>query len=100
MKHKIENEYDYMIALSEREADHARSLLGETRGTGDYWREKAAAKIAEFCEANEKLIRRFAELKLYHPEAGAAMEAKWPHLRSLSDAARAAFDEHRSKTGQ
>lgn len=100
MKHKIENEFDYLVALAERESDHADEIRQDASNANDYWREKAAAKLAEFCKAHERFMRLFAELKLYHPEAAAPMEARWTHLKSLSDGAKKEYDDYRNKNGQ
>jgi hypothetical protein len=90
---KIENEYDLLVARAEAETNKARDVLLEARSRDDYWQEKIAAKLADFCETQEKSVRLYAEAKLYYPELGDLIEKRWPHYRSLGDEGRQKFSE-------
>ena len=93
MRHRIANEFDYMIARAERETEHARKILADMRAANDYWREKPAAKLVTFCEFNEKILRLYAEMKLYHPETAELIEERWPHYKSLHEYAKREYLE-------
>lgn len=88
MRHKISNELDLLVARAEAETDKARDILSSARIAEDYWREKVAAKLVEFCEHEEKAMRLYVESKLYHPELGDLIEKRWPHFRAARDDAR------------
>jgi len=90
---KIENEYDYLVARAEAETNKAREILVEARSRNDYYQEKIAAKLVDFCEAEEKSIRLFAEAKLYYPDLGDLIEKRWPHFRAFGDEARLQLGE-------
>ncbi|NUM45613.1 MAG: hypothetical protein HUU38_12985, partial [Anaerolineales bacterium] len=68
MEHKIQDAYDYLVAKAQLETDLARDLLEKARGTNDYHREKAAAKLLAFHENEEEMITLYVEAKLYYPE--------------------------------
>ncbi|HVS79820.1 MAG TPA: hypothetical protein VHF05_02485 [Candidatus Paceibacterota bacterium] len=90
---KIENEYDYLVAKAEAETNKAREILLEARERNDYYQEKVAAKLLEFCETQEKSVRLYAEARLYYPDLGDLIEKRWPQYRSLSDEARLKLGE-------
>lgn len=92
MKNEITNEIEYMVARAQAETDMARHLLEEVREEGDYWKEKAAAKMLVFQESEEKMLTLYAELKSYHPELAEALEARKPHLLELLEEAKQRFD--------
>jgi len=85
MKHKITNELDYLVARAELESDFAQKILKEVRAGNDYWKEKAAAKLALFCEHHEKMLRLYVELKIYYPELTQTLEEKWNYLKELHE---------------
>lgn len=88
MKHKITNEYDFLVAHSELETNKAREVLTSARESNDYYKEKIAAKLVDFCEAQERAIRLYVEARLYHPELGDLIEKRWPQYRALADDAK------------
>lgn len=88
MKHPIGNEIEYLVALSQAETDMTRHLLEEARSSGDYWKEKAAAKMLAFQESEEKMLTLYGELRSYHPDLAAAVEERKPYLVDLLDDAR------------
>ena len=71
---------DYMIALAELETEAARRVVESARDEEDYYKEKAAAKMLAFFEHDERSIRMYAEVKLYHPEIADLLEGERPHL--------------------
>lgn len=89
--HKISNEYDFLVAQSELETDKAREVLKKARDDGDYWKEKMAAKLVDFCVEQERAMRLYAEAKTDYPELGDLMDSRWPHLRGLAETARERF---------
>ena len=95
MRHGITNEFDYLIAKAERETEHARKILAEAREANDYWQEKAAAKLAAFCESQERLMRLYAELRLYHPDMADALVRRWPSFKTLEDTIKREYEEFR-----
>lgn len=93
MRHKIQNEYDLLVAKAEAETNKARGILEEARTRDDYYQEKIAAKLTAFCESEEQSVRLYAEAKLNYPELGELIEKRWPHFRSLCDEARLKLGE-------
>ena len=96
MKYPIENEFDYLVAEAQKVTDEARKILSEARQSGDYYREKLAAKLAEFCEAEEKYITRFVELKVHYPELAQTIESRRTHLKEIIDQAKVKYDQFKS----
>jgi len=92
MKHEISNEIEYLVARAQAETDMARHMLEEAREEGDYWKEKAAAKLFAFQEHDEKMLTLYAELKAYHPELAEAVEERKPHLLELLAEAKQRFE--------
>ncbi len=87
MRHKITNQLDYMVARAQMETDIAREVLERARLSGEYHKEKAAAKLVAFHENEEKLIILYAEAKAYYPDIADVMERRRPHLKDLYDEA-------------
>ena len=88
MKRQIENEYDYLVAQAEAKTDNARQILSSARNGNDYWKEKVAAKLVEFCEHEEKAVRLYAEAKTGLPELGNLIDKHWPEYSKLAEEAR------------
>jgi hypothetical protein len=89
MSNQIRNEYDHLVAHAEKATDNARAVLKDARDTNDYWKEKVAAKLVEFCEHEEKAMRLYAEAKMSMPELGDLIERHWPKFREVAEEARA-----------
>ncbi len=96
MKHPIKNEGDYLVAEAQKVTDIARGILTEARGNKDYYQEKIAAKLVEFCEAEEKYLSRYVELKIYYPELAKAVEERREHLLSIMERAKIKYAELKS----
>lgn len=96
MQHPIRNECDYLVAEAQKVTDKAREVLAEAQSDKDYYQEKIAAKLVEFCEAEEKYLSRYAELKLYYPELAKAVEERRAHLLSIIDRAKIKYAELKS----
>ncbi|MCK5590852.1 MAG: hypothetical protein KAI72_02745 [Candidatus Pacebacteria bacterium] len=97
MKYAIKNEVDYMVARARAQTDAVRKLLKDTQKENDYWKEKAAAKLVEFHEHEEKIISLYAEMKSYHPELAQALEKRHPYLLDLVNNARGQWEEQRRR---
>jgi hypothetical protein len=65
-------------------------------GEGDYWREKAAAKLAAFLDIEQQFLSRLAELREEYPDLADALEARKRHLAALTREARAMYAEWQS----
>ena len=96
MKYPIENEYDYLVAEAQKLVIEAKKILAAARQSGDYYREKLAAKLVEFCEAEEKYISRFVELKVHYPELAQTIESRRTHLKEIIDQAKIKYDQFKS----
>ena len=96
MKHSINNEGDYLVAEAQKVTDQAREILDEARGRKDYYQEKIAAKLVEFCEAEEKYLSRYVELRVYYPELATAVEERRQHLLSIIERAKIKYAELKS----
>src|SRR3989344_8559706 len=96
MKYPIENEYDYLVAEVQKLSDGARQTLAEARASGDYYREKLAAKLVEFCEAEEKYFSRYVELKLDYSELAKTLEERRTYLVEIMNQAKAKYDQLKS----
>jgi hypothetical protein len=92
MKHQITNEIEYLVARAQAETDMAQHALEEARAAGDYWREKAAAKLLAFQKADEKMLTLYAEFKTYYPELADAVEYRKPHMLEILAEAKQRFD--------
>lgn len=99
MRRKISNEFDFLVARSEAETDKAREILESARRENDYYREKIAAKLVEFCEHAEKAARLYAEAKSEYPDLAGLIEKRWPHYRALADEARAKLADLQDENG-
>ncbi|MEA1929720.1 MAG: hypothetical protein U9M92_02490 [Patescibacteria group bacterium] len=87
MRHKIEDECDYLVAEAQKVTDQARKILDEAKEANDYYREKLAAKLVAFCEAEEKYFSHYIELKLYYPDLAKTIESHRSHLREIMNQA-------------
>ena len=92
MKTKITNEFDYLVAESQRLVAEAEKILTEARAAGDYYREKVAAKLVEFCRAETDYFRRYVELKLDYPDLAGTIESKRSYLADLITQAKIKYE--------
>ncbi len=83
MTYKITSPVDEMVARAEAERIAAESIVDEVREMKKYHHEKASLKVLAFYEAHEKMVRRYAELKAYHPALAKVIEEQRPYLLEL-----------------
>ena len=96
MKYSIQNEIEYLVAEAQAQTDIARHLLTEARKEGNYWEEKAAAKMVAFHEHEEKMLTLYAEMRAHHPELAGALENRKPYLLDLLENAQQSFEEQKN----
>ncbi len=89
----IRNAGEYLLARAKIETELARGILTRARESGDYFREKAAAKLVAYHEEEEKLMQHFVEIKGGYPELAAALEQQKPYLAVLWAEALAQWEE-------
>ncbi|MDZ4284959.1 MAG: hypothetical protein U1A28_03990, partial [Patescibacteria group bacterium] len=82
---------DFLIARAESERSEMQTLLDTSRRDGDYWREKATAKLATFLGLEVQFLSRLAELESDYPELAAAIEERKRYLAALVSEARAMY---------
>ena len=87
----IKTELDFLLARAEQEREEMETLLDTLRRDGDYWKEKAAAKLRAFLDLEAQFLSRLAELKSDYPELASALEERKPHLAALLREARAMY---------
>lgn len=74
---------DFLMARALRELDFAHEVLDKAQGDKDYFREKNAAKLFGYYQAECELIKHYVELKLYYPQTAIALEEQKPYLIGL-----------------
>ncbi|MCI0542808.1 hypothetical protein L0Y69_03620 [bacterium] len=89
----IRNPGEYLLARARIESELALGILTRARESGDYFREKAAAKLVAYHEEEEKVIRHFVEIKQGYPELTVALEKQKPYLVVLWAEALAQWEE-------
>ncbi len=87
----IKSELDFLVARAVAERAEMETLLAGIRSEGDYWRERAAAKLAAFLDLEAEFLSRLAELKSDYPELAAALEDRKRYLAALVSEARAMY---------
>jgi predicted outer membrane protein len=83
MKKKIVTIEDYMIGKSELELERVTDLLHTVRGEGDYFKEKATAKLLAYHEHERNLILLYVEMRQSYPDIARALEEQKPYLLTL-----------------
>ncbi len=78
---EIKNAVDCIRAKAQINLKLGKEILEEVREQGDYFKEKAAAKLAAFLEVQEKALSFYVELKAYHPEMATGFEEQMPWLK-------------------
>ena len=89
----ISNEGEYLLVRAKIETELARGILTRARESGDYFREKAAAKLVAYHEEEEKVIQHFVEIKQGYPELAGVLEKQKPYLTVLWQEAVAQWGE-------
>ncbi len=83
MKKKIVTIEDYIIGKSELELERVTDLLHNIRDEGDYFKEKAMAKLLAYHEHERNLILLYVEMRQSYPDVARALEEQKPYLLTL-----------------
>jgi predicted outer membrane protein len=83
MKKKIVSIEDYIVAKSELELERVTDLLRKVQGEGDYFKEKAVAKLVAYHEHERNLLLLYVEMRQSYPDMARALEEQKPYLLTL-----------------
>jgi multidrug resistance efflux pump len=98
MQYEIESEIDLMVARVQAERGVAEGILQQAREEEDYYREKVAAKLVAFLDAEEAMVKLYAEAKQYYKPVAATLESRRPYLSVMYQ--QAVSDWERALEGQ
>ncbi len=83
MKKQIVTIEDYIIGKSELELERVTDLLHKIRDEGDYFKEKAMAKLLAYHEHERNLILLYVEMRQSYPDVARALEEQKLYLLTL-----------------
>lgn len=97
-KYGIVNDVDYLVAKAQVKEQIAEEILMGAVERGDYWQEKAAAKLAAFERQSEDVFALYAEAKLYHPDMAKILEEEHPYLKDVYEEAKSSFQARKMES--
>lgn len=87
---------DSMLASAQSLQREVRSLYTEIVARNEYYEEEAIAKLLELCDAYEKLVVLYTELRSNYPRAAARIESHVPSLTQIAAHGEAVWEEIRT----